>query len=185
VARQLRLRFRLLQFSTENGNASFDKSQERREEMNPKRIASTSLLAALAFCFVIATQAQSNPAQGQNSVKIKSVPVTGTQTLDGPTIIKSYCAVCHGAEGKGDGPAAAALKTRPADLTLLSKKNGGKFPSLEVKNYINGQDTVVAHGSRTMPIWGQVFDSINLGEPSGVKLRVAALLDHLEKMQTK
>ena len=153
--------------------------------MKAKRIANTFLLAALTFCFVIATQAQSNPTQGQKSVKIKNVPVTDTQTLDGPTLFKSYCAVCHGADGKGDGPAAAALKTRPTDLTLLSKKNGGKFPSLEVKNYINGQDTVVAHGSRTMPIWGQAFDSISVGDQSGVKVRVAALLDHLEKIQTK
>ena len=38
------------------------------------------------------------------------------------------CAVCHGTEGKGDGPLRDLLVKQPADLTHLSQKNGGKFP---------------------------------------------------------
>ena len=33
-----------------------------------------------------------------------------------------YCSACHGAEGRGDGPAAAALQSPPADL-----RNGSKI----------------------------------------------------------
>jgi cytochrome c553 len=38
------------------------------------------------------------------------------------------CATCHGEDGKGNGPLSAELKTRPADLTVLAKKNNGVFP---------------------------------------------------------
>lgn len=38
------------------------------------------------------------------------------------------CAACHGLHGKGDGPLVDFLNKTPADLTLLSKKNGGEYP---------------------------------------------------------
>jgi mono/diheme cytochrome c family protein len=44
----------------------------------------------------------------------------------------TYCAGCHGASGKGDGPAAAGLSRRPADLTRISARNGGVFPGTRV-----------------------------------------------------
>ena len=61
---------------------------------------------------------------------------------------QAYCAACHGADGKGDGPASAALKSRPSDLTNLAKRNGGKFPELKVFGAINGDLRVAAHGLR-------------------------------------
>jgi hypothetical protein len=91
--------------------------------------------------------------------------------------------VCHGTEGKGDGPAAAALKQRPADLTQLSHKNGGKFPGLEVKNYISGMDTVPAHGSRAMPMWGDIFSQMPAGKEDQAAFRIAGLVKYIEQMQ--
>jgi putative copper export protein/mono/diheme cytochrome c family protein len=35
----------------------------------------------------------------------------------GEGLFAAHCAACHGAEGRGDGPAGAPLKTTPADLT--------------------------------------------------------------------
>ncbi len=35
----------------------------------------------------------------------------------GKTLFAQYCASCHGASGKGDAPAAAALNPKPKDLT--------------------------------------------------------------------
>ena len=55
-------------------------------------------------------------------------------SVRGPDLYHAHCAACHGPEGKGNGPAAAALKTKPADLTILTKNNGGKFPTREFKN---------------------------------------------------
>jgi mono/diheme cytochrome c family protein len=70
---------------------------------------------------------------------------------------RRYCAQCHGMDGTGDGPVAGALKKKPANLTLLSKNNGGVFPEKEVRDFIDGTKTSAAHGSRAMPIWGDAF----------------------------
>jgi mono/diheme cytochrome c family protein len=95
-----------------------------------------------------------------------------------------YCAVCHGPLGKGDGPAASALKKTPADLTQLTAKNGGKFPELRIAQYISGDETVASHGTRDMPIWGSIFHST--GEGSAVdQLRIHNLSDYVKTLQAK
>ena len=76
-----------------------------------------------------------------------------------------------------------ALKKRPADLTQLSRKNGGKFPELRVLHSIHGQDVVEAHGSRDMPIWGSIFSQLtskNLAE-----MRIHSVVKYLEQIQAK
>lgn len=95
----------------------------------------------------------------------------------------SYCASCHGKEGKGDGPAAAALKRPPTNLTTLSKNNGGNFPAKAVYVAISGQFNVAAHGSREMPVWGAVFAQTS--SDSLAKLRLTNLTDYIEKLQVK
>jgi mono/diheme cytochrome c family protein len=70
---------------------------------------------------------------------------------------RRYCAQCHGMDATGDGPVAPALKKKPANLTLLSKNNGGEFPEKEVRDFIDGTKTSAAHGTRAMPIWGDAF----------------------------
>jgi mono/diheme cytochrome c family protein len=114
--------------------------------------------------------------------KVKNVPATYTNPTSGTEMYTTYCAVCHGQDGKGSGPAASALKAAPSDLTQLSRKNSGKFPASRIKQYIEGADTVAAHGSRDMPIWGNVFRQMgtNLSE-----LRVANLSKYIEDMQQK
>jgi len=119
----------------------------------------------------------------QNTV-IKQVPVRTTLTMEGPDLYAEYCAVCHGKDGKGGGPAAAALKKEPADLTQLARKNGGKFDELRVLTAISGADVVAAHGSRDMPIWGSVFASMSTND--GVRrIRINSLIKHVETMQAK
>ncbi|MEI5682025.1 MULTISPECIES: c-type cytochrome [unclassified Mesorhizobium] len=67
------------------------------------------------------------------------------------------CAVCHGLDGKGDGPLGDVLMKRPADLTQLSDKNGGVFPYPRVFATIDGRYAVPSHGDREMPVWGRQF----------------------------
>lgn len=120
------------------------------------------------------------------ATKIKKVPATYTNPTSGPEMYRNYCAACHGLDGKGSGPAAAALKKAPADLTTLSKKHGGKFPTLEVQQYIKGESITDAHGSRDMPMWGDLFRSIGTGNPDMVvTLRVKNLTTYLTEMQAK
>ena len=109
-----------------------------------------------------------------------------TYSLSGADMYRTWCASCHGSEGKGNGPAAAALKKAPADLTMLAKKNGGTFPAGRVRNFIEGKDaaTIAAHGSREMPIWGDVFRNI-ANDPGAVTYRVVTLSSYLETLQVK
>jgi mono/diheme cytochrome c family protein len=137
----------------------------------------------MALCVASAGRSQSTPPQPKTTPTIKEADAPRTQTFSGDELFKTYCAVCHGPGGKGDGPAAEALKQRPADLTQLSRKNGGKFPALEVKNYISGMDTVAAHGSRTMPIWGDIFSHMPAGKVDQATFRMTALVKYIEQMQ--
>jgi hypothetical protein len=97
-------------------------------------------------------------------------------------MFRTYYAVCHGSAGWG-GPSAEALKKAPADLTRLSRENGGAFPRTVVLNTIQGAGILDAHGSRDMPIWGVSFRA--LGDDSMVKLRVANLTAFIESLLRK
>ncbi|MBI3758356.1 MAG: cytochrome c [Deltaproteobacteria bacterium] len=81
------------------------------------------------------------------------------QLISGKSDFREYCQQCHGPTGIGNGPVAPALKKKPANLTLLSKNNGGVFPAEEVYNFIDGSKTAEGHGTREMPIWGSAFMS--------------------------
>lgn len=70
---------------------------------------------------------------------------------------ESKCAVCHGLTGKADVSYAEVLKTAIPNLTVLTKKNGGVFPSQRVYEVIDGREQVKAHGTREMPIWGNDY----------------------------
>ena len=70
----------------------------------------------------------------------------------------SYCASCHGVEGKGDGTVSRSLKIKPADLTQLQKRNKGQFPVEKVMATIDGRTRIEAHGESKMPVWGELFE---------------------------
>jgi mono/diheme cytochrome c family protein len=116
---------------------------------------------------------------------IKHVPAKPTSAASGKEMFNSYCAACHGTEGKGNGPAAQALKTPPADLSLLSQKNGGKFPGLHVAAVLRGEATLPAHGSKEMPVWGPLFWRMSQGRSSETQQRVANLTSFIETLQAK
>lgn len=120
----------------------------------------------------------------EQKTQIKKVPIEYTNPGSGPEMFRAYCAPCHGDSGKGTGPAAAALKKQPADLTLLSKNNNGKFPTLKVQGFIRGDVSPLAHGSRDMPMWGDIFRNVSAGQ-AVVDLRVRNLSDFIQGLQEK
>jgi len=68
-----------------------------------------------------------------------------------------HCATCHGPSGTGtDGVASRLFTKPPANLTLLAKNNGGKFPMMEVIGIVKGDRPIAAHGTREMPVWGDI-----------------------------
>jgi len=134
---------------------------------------------------ILAMFALTLQAQDAATPEIKHVPVKPTSAASGKEMYTSYCAVCHGTDGKGNGPAAQALKTPPTDLTMLAKSNGGKFPALKVSSSIRGDATIPAHGSKEMPVWGRLFWGMSSGHEGEVQQRVSNLTGYIESLQAK
>ena len=108
--------------------------------------------------------------------------------LDGDELYGNLCAVCHGAAGKGDGPAVSALEKAVPDLTVLAISNDGVYPNRHIENVIFGRFRVVAHGTVDMPVWGEQFEYVHPGWstfPRTVyaKERVRTLSNYIESFQ--
>src|SRR5579862_4202324 len=133
--------------------------------MNSSDMRSAVLLTALLLSSATFAMAQ----EGQKA--IKKVPAPITSAASGEEMFNAYCAVCHGKGGKGDGPAASEFKIPPANLTLLSVNNNGKFPADHVAETIRtGPRDAKAHGSKDMPVWGKIFAS--MGDSAQVEQRI-------------
>jgi mono/diheme cytochrome c family protein len=74
----------------------------------------------------------------------------GERVPTGQALYLRHCASCHGVSGKGDGPVAASLQIRPADLTTIARRSGGHFDQERVMRVIDGQRVVAEHGTREM-----------------------------------
>lgn len=103
---------------------------------------------------------------------------------------ETYCASCHGESGVGDGPVAEYLALKPADLTKLSRRNGGPFPRERIAAIIDGREFVKVHGLRDMPVWGDWFnteaEAPGLRAPERelvVRARIDSLVSYIETIQ--
>src|SRR5215471_17819161 len=126
--------------------------------MYARKFLGIGIAVALVAAFAMAQA----PTPDQEKV-IKHVPVKHTSPTSGREMFATYCAVCHGANGTGKGPAASALKSAPTDLTGLTAKNSGKFPSMHVSSVLRGEAELPAHGSKDMPVWGSLFRNLSQG----------------------
>ena len=138
----------------------------------------------LALIFLASTSIRGTAQE----VKVKKVPITQSDSASGKKMYIDYCAPCHGIAGKGDGPAAPALKMPPADLTLLTKNNGGNYPAGYVANVLQFGTSTRAHGSKDMPIWGRLFASLSASYGTAraeSALRINRLSDYIETLQAK
>jgi mono/diheme cytochrome c family protein len=107
-----------------------------------------------------------------------------TAEFSGADAFQTYCASCHGADGRGAGPAAAALKKRPPDLTLISARNNGQFPAFRITHIIDGYDVEFAHGSHEMPVWGDYFRTARRDEAT-TALREHNLTEYIRSIQQR
>lgn len=129
---------------------------------------------------VLGSLVVASAVHAQDKPRVEQVPIPRISPIEGKEMFDAYCTPCHGKTGRGDGPAGAALKRAPADLTTLASRNGGQFPETRVRRYIEGLDEVAAHGTRDMPIWGPLFRRLS---PDTAALRVQSLASHLKSMQ--
>jgi mono/diheme cytochrome c family protein len=121
---------------------------------------------------------------GQDKPVARHMSTEPTEGPSGARTYREYCASCHGEHAKGGGPMATALKTPPADLTLLAKQNGGKFPYEYVAGVVRFGKPISAHGSSDMPVWGPIFSMVDYNEIA-IRQRLKNLCDYLASLQEK
>jgi len=136
-------------------------------------------IATLAV-LLAATVASANQPKDKVSIQIGKAAAT-----NGKQMYASYCAACHGVDGKGHGPTASALKAQPTDLTVLSKNNHGKFPDAHVVTVLQFGSELPSHGSQEMPIWGPILGNMNHYNLQDKQLRISNLSRYLETIQVK
>lgn len=140
-------------------------------------------LAVLSIAFAIEATEKDVP-------EVVQVPLTWHQAglTDGKELYVELCAVCHGVDGTGDGPAAPALADPVPDLTLIKTNAGGVFPREGVEKTIRGQDDVTAHGTLEMPVWGQIFTDLRpdrkmVARRALAEQRIQNLTSYIETIQ--
>ena len=105
----------------------------------------------------------------------------------GKPLYDAYCVACHGASGRGDGVLAADLDVAPADLTLLSQRNGGTFPRDHVMETVFGYPG--KYQVAAMPEFGLLLTGpvrvVETGEGAMIPTPVSliALTDYLQSLQ--
>lgn len=134
------------------------------------------LLGGLLLGLILGLNARDHRTVDQTQLPPTYVP-------SGQEIYHQFCAACHGLDGKGNGPAASRLKTMPADLTTLAKRNMGKFPYEYVASVLRFGPGPSAHGSSDMPTWGPIFQIIDKDNEKAVQQRIKNLSNYLASVQ--
>ena len=113
------------------------------------------------------------------------IPADRTAANNGQQMYTSYCAPCHGVDGKGHGAAATGLRSQPSDLTLLLRKNHERYPETHVVSILEFGTEVPAHGSSMMPVWGPILGNMNRSNFQERQLRISNLTRYLERLQER
>ena len=129
-----------------------------------------------AFCaalfLVFNTSCNSKPPQNSRAVQAKN----------GKMHFEKYCASCHGVDGAGI--IIDSLAIQPANLTLITtSRRNDEFPILEIANIIDGRRMSKHHGSREMPIWGEVFSEQEHLDEAQIKGKMGELIAYLMSIQ--
>lgn len=104
----------------------------------------------------------------------------------GKELYEHYCASCHGKAGRGDGPVSKSLRVEVPDLTRYAQRHGDAFDRDMVERIIDGRHVIGAHGSRTMPLWGEDLSRAQLGNPDAeraTRLEITQLADYVQQLQ--
>ncbi len=158
------------------------------------KLSSSTGVVVLAGLTVIAAVAGAAGWQG-----VGKRPLRAINSVAGKDLYKEYCEQCHGASGKGDGPAATALKKAPADLTQIAARSGGKFSRSVVQAFISGERPggrlnsdektaapVIRYADGSvdeMPVYGILFRRLWQDQPSS--MRCAILAKYVESIQAR
>jgi mono/diheme cytochrome c family protein len=75
----------------------------------------------------------------------------------GKALFDQNCVTCHGPKGKGDGPAAAALKPKPQNLS--DKATMGKLKNQDIAKVIKNGGAAAGKSPLMPPFGGSLKDS--------------------------
>ncbi|HEX2494110.1 MAG TPA: cytochrome c [Steroidobacter sp.] len=119
---------------------------------------------------------------------LQAAPAAAAEYLamSGEELYMRFCASCHGEGGRGDGPVAGSLRVETPDLTLIARRHGGEFPRDRIEQIIDGRYIIGAHGSRTMPVWGEDLSRIEIGDPNAERATqtlISRLAEYLQRLQ--
>ncbi|HEY0834468.1 MAG TPA: cytochrome c [Azospirillum sp.] len=149
--------------------------------MRPDTKTRLSLRTAIVAATILS---MAPPAMAQTLDTAKDEPIGQAEFI-------KNCAVCHGRQGKGDGPLADQLAKRPASLAGIAKRNNGVFPAEYVYQLIDGRQMISAHGTKDMPVWGERFHALSTEEvwPWGseqiVRGRILELVFYVQSLQER
>lgn len=133
-------------------------------------VAPLLVLAVTSFALSVgcggkAQDSSSNPASSTENVAQPAD--TAAAPIDevalGNKVYADRCALCHGPEGKGDGPAAAGLNPKPRNHT------DGAYMSTRTDADLM---QVITNGKGGMPAWGSVLS----------EQEIAAVLKHVRSL---
>lgn len=151
--------------------------EPREKETRKGTIAKLAVGAAVMAAALLMAPAMA-AAQEPAAAAVQSTP--------GAEVYRTYCVACHGDAARGDGPLAASMSRKPANLTEIAKRNGGEFPSDLVFRTIDGRQPVRGHGGPDMPAWGDAFvRSREAGDAERVHKVIQSLVDYIESLQLR
>jgi Cytochrome c len=121
--------------------------------------------------------------------KLTKISISQNQSEpgSGKQMYKDYCAVCHGMDGKGDGPAVQFLQAAPPDLTTMGKRYNERNVTLRVNTVLRFGTGRKARGTLDCPLWGDLFYELENrnGHPDIAKMRISNLSEYVQSMQAK
>lgn len=119
---------------------------------------------------------------------VVTISVTSTHANDGKQMYRTYCASCHGMDGRGHGAVAASLRVQPPDLSVLSRNNHGIYPARHIESVLRFGIETPGHGSKAMPVWGPMLskiDHVTSANDDVEALRITNLARYVETLQAK
>lgn len=90
---------------------------------------------------------------------VSAAPADAADAAAGKVKYQQFCSACHGAGGKGDGPAAASLRPKPRDHTnekyMKTLSDGQIFKIIKVGGAAVGKAAM-------MPPWGAALKDADI-----------------------
>lgn len=148
-------------------------------------VVSLSLVLCAGAAIGYAQAPVNSHTQQSTTPKIKMVPITNHPVDAGKEMYSSYCAPCHGEDGKGYGPAAPALKKAVPDLTSLSARNDGQYPKHLVFTLLSQHSALHPKVDSDMPDWYRAFASLDRSCPVKSDMRARSIDRHVKTLQLK